>query len=112
MIDSYKFGEFIIKGKTYKSNVILIGETAKQGRYLENHKLILDDFTELINAKPSTIIIGIGAYGVVKPPKEIIEFIEKQGINVIKEKTGDACKTYNSLLKQGKKVAAFLHNTC
>ena len=112
MIDSYKFGEFVIKGKKYESNVELIGEQAKEHRYLENHELALDDFTVLINAKPSYLIIGTGAYGVVKPPKEIIDFIEKQGIKVIVEKTGQACKTYNSLLKQGKKVAALLHNTC
>jgi hypothetical protein len=112
MIDSYKFGEFIIKGKTYKCNVELVGETVKEHRHLDNHELNLDDFTDLINAKPEIIIIGTGAYGVVKPPKEILEFIEKQGIKVIVEKTGTACKTYDSLLKQGKKVAALMHNTC
>ena len=112
MIDSYKFGEFVVDGKEYKCNIELIGDKIKEHRYLPNHELKLDDFTELINAKPEYIIIGTGAYGVVKPPKEIIEFIEKQGIKVIIEKTGTACQTYNSLLKQGKKIAALLHDTC
>ena len=112
MIDSYKFGEFVIKGKTFKCNVELIGDKVKEHRYLPNHELQLDDFTELINSKPEILIIGTGAYSVVKPPKEIIDFIEKQGIKVIAEKTGTACKTYNTLLKQGKKVAALMHDTC
>ena len=112
MIDSYKFGEFVVQGKKFKSNITLIGDKVKEHRHLQNHELSLDDFTELVNAKPEIIIIGTGAYGVVKPPKEIIEFLEKQGIKVIVEKTGSACKTYNSLLKQGKKVAALMHNTC
>ena len=112
MIDNYKFGEFVVDGKTFKSNIELINDKVQQHRYLENHELSLDDFTSLINAKPEIIIIGTGAYGVVKPPKEIIEFIEKQGIKVIAEKTGNACKTYNELIKQGKKVAALMHNTC
>ena len=112
MIDNYKFGEFIVDGKTFNCNIELIGDKVKEHRHLPNHELILDDFTALVNAKPSVIIIGTGAYGAVKPPKEIIEFIKKQGIKVIVEKTADACKTYNSLLKQGKKVAALLHNTC
>jgi len=112
MIDSYKFGEFIVDGKHFKSNIELIGENVKEHRYLPEHELNLDDFTNLINYKPSILIIGTGAYGVIKPQKEIIDFIQTQGIKVIVEKTGNACKTYNNLLKQGKKVAAFLHNTC
>ena len=112
MIDGYKFGEFTIKGKSYKSNVALIGEEVKIHRHLDDHELNLDDFTELINAKPTHLIIGTGAYGVVKPPREIIDFIENQNIVVIVEKTGKACQTYNSLLKQRIRVAALLHNTC
>ena len=112
MIDSYKFGEFVIKGKKFKCNIELLGEQVKEHRYLPNHELSIDDFTELINARPSYIIIGTGAYGVVKPPKKIIELIEKQGIKVVVEKTGEACKTYNNLLKEGKKVGALMHNTC
>jgi len=112
MIDSYKFGEFIVDGKRFKSNIELAGQAVKEHRYLPEHELSLDDFTNLINYRPSVLLIGTGAYGVIKPPKQIIEFIEKQGIKVIVEKTGNACKTYNSLLKEGKKVAALLHNTC
>ena len=112
MIDSYKFGEFIVDKKKFECNIELINDQVKEHRYLPEHKLTLDDFTALINAKPSVIIIGTGAYGVIKPPKEIIEFIKKQGIEVIIEKTRTACKTYNRILKEGKKVAALLHNTC
>lgn len=112
MIDSYRFGEFVIKGKIYKSNVVLLGQEAKQARYLPAHQLKLADFTELVNYKPEYIIIGTGAYGAVKVPQEIIDYIEKQGIKLIIEKTGDACQTYNALLKEGKKIAAFLHDTC
>ena len=112
MIDSYRFGEFVIQGKTFKSNVILIDNTFKEARHLENHELKIDDFTELINSNPSYIIIGTGAYGVVKPQKEIIDIIESKGIKLVIEKTADACRKYNEFLKQGIKVAAFLHNTC
>ena len=112
MIDNYKFGEFIIKGKKYKSNVALINDQAKPARYLENHELRLDDFLELVNASPSTIIIGTGASGVVKVPQEIIDYIEKRKIKLIIAKTSDACKKYNELIKQGKNIAAFMHNTC
>jgi hypothetical protein len=112
MIEHYKFGEFIIDGKEYRSNVVLLGIEARGGRYLPGHQLKIDDFLPLVAYKPDVIIIGTGAYGSVKVPNEIRNYIEKRGIKLIIEKTGDACRTYNSLIKEGKKVAAFLHDTC
>lgn len=112
MIDNYTFGKFVIKGKEYDSNVILLGKTVQAARHLPGHELKLDDFVSLVEYKPEYIIIGTGAYGVVKVPQEIVDFIEQKGIRLIIEKTGEACQTYNALLKEGKKVAAFLHNTC
>ena len=112
MIDNYRFGEFIVDGKTYKSNIILIGKTVKPARHLPGHELKLDDFIELIDSRPEYIIIGTGAYGAIKVPNEIIEYIEKNGIKTIIQETGQAYQTYNAMLKQGKKIAAFLHNTC
>jgi len=107
MIEDYKFGGFIVKGKIYKSNIVLIGEAVKPARYLPGHELKTDDFIPLIDSKPEYIIIGTGASGVMPVPDEIIEFIESKGIKAIIEETGEACQTYNSMLKQGKKIAAF-----
>lgn len=112
MIEHYEFGKFIVDGKKYESNIVLMGTEIKEGRYLPGHQLKLDDFLPLINYKPDVIIVGTGAYGVIKVPKEIIDYIEKRGIKLIVEKTEKACETYNSLVKERKKVAAFLHNTC
>lgn len=112
MIEKYTFGEFVIDGKKYKSNVVLINGEVKVGRYLVEHELMIDDFTEIINSHPEIIVIGTGADGVVDVPNEIAEFIESKKIKLIVEKTAEACLTYNSLLKKGKKIGAFLHNTC
>lgn len=112
MIDSYIFGEFVVNGEAFKSNVVLMGNTARKARYLPEHELKIDDFFDLVGSKPSYIIIGTGAYGVVKVPEEIVEYIHKIGIKLIIQKTSEACRTYNTLIKEGKKVAAFMHNTC
>ena len=112
MIEHYEFGKFIVNKKEFNSNIILINDVAKEARYLENHELKLEDIYPLVDSKPEVIIIGTGAYGAVKPSKSIIDFIESKGIKLIIERTEDACNTYNRLLKEGKKVAAFLHNTC
>lgn len=112
MIDNYKFGVFIIDKKEYKTNILLLDAEVKPAEYLHEHELKIDPFIEMVEFRPSYIIIGTGAYGVIKVPQEIIDYIEKRGIKLLIEKTGDACKEYNSLLKAGIKVAAFLHNTC
>jgi len=112
MIDNYTFGRFVIQGKEYNSNVILIGRTVKPARYLPNHELSINDIFPLVESKPDYIIIGTGASGVMPVPDNISNFIKEKRIKLIVEKTGDACQTYNSLLKEKKKVAAFLHNTC
>jgi len=112
MIESYTFGEFRIKGERYDSNVILIMDNVKKARHLPNHKLSLNDFTEIIESSPEYVIIGTGASGVMSVPDSIKEFIEEKNIKLIIEKTKDACETYNDLLEKGKKIAGFLHNTC
>lgn len=112
MIDNYTFGEFTINGKKFRSNIVLINNSVKPGRYLENHELLIKDFDEILAANPEIVIIGTGASGVVKPSEEIKNEIESEGIQLIIEKSGEAIKTYNKLLKQKKKVAAFMHNTC
>lgn len=112
MIDNYTFGKFVIKGKEYDSNVVLLGKTVQKARHLPSHELKIDDFIPLIDYKPEYLIIGTGAYGAVKVPQEIVDFIGKKGIKLIIQKTGEACQTYNALLEEGKKVAVFLHNTC
>ncbi len=112
MIDHYEFGKFVVDGKTFESNIKLIGRKIKNCRYFENHIIKLEDFVDLVSVQPTHLIIGTGASGVIQVPQEIKDFIESRGIKLIIEKTDDACKKYNELLEQGKKVCAILHNTC
>ena len=112
MIDKYTFGEFVIDGKLYKSNIKLIQDKAVECRHFDNHIIKIDDFNDLIEQKPKYIIIGTGESGLMNVPQEIIDHLEQNNIKPIIEKTGDAVNTYNKLLKENKKVCAILHNTC
>ena len=47
----------------------------------------------------------------MKISDEVKKFVESKNIELITEKTKDACKTYNEL-KDKKKVVAALHLTC
>lgn len=111
MIDHYEFGEYIINGRKYKYDITIIdGKIGTWSR--DEHMLYVDNVEELVDAKPEYIIIGTGAYGALDVPNDVITYIESQRIKLIMEKTADACKTFNRLMKEGKKVAALMHGTC
>lgn len=62
---------------------------------------------EIITAYPDyTLIIGNGVYGFLECPDSVIEYLRQKGIaEIIIEKIPNACKIYNQLFKEDKKVS-------
>jgi hypothetical protein len=112
-IDSYKFGQIVINGQEYKSDVIIFHDRvdALWGRK-EEHRLQPGDITSVLNAQPDILIVGTGYAGVLSVPKEIVAYIASQGIDVKVEKTPAAVELYNSLLGKRHYAIAALHITC
>jgi len=48
----------------------------------------------------------------MKVPEDVKRFLTEKGIEVIAQKTAEACKTFNKLRAFGKSIAAALHLTC
>ncbi|MBU0687267.1 MAG: hypothetical protein KKB81_05390 [Candidatus Margulisbacteria bacterium] len=112
MIDHYSFGQITIDGKAYTSDVIIYPDHVNPSWWRkEGHNLQIEDLTEVITAKPDTLIIGTGASGVMDVSEKVKQAIAQKGIKLIVEKTGEACKIYNKLKSSGKVIAA-LHLTC
>jgi len=111
-IQSYRFGEIVIDGKAYNSDVIIFPNRVRDSWWRkEGHRLQPEDVKEIIEFKPELLIIGTGASGCMQVPEDTVESIESKGIQLKIEKTGDACSTYNNIKNKGKVVAAF-HLTC
>ena len=111
-IDSYHFGQIVISGRKYSSDVIIFPDRVQDTwRRSSSHQLSLKDIAEVIAENPEVLIVGTGAAGLVKVLPEVKQATEAQGIKLIAEPTGDACNTYNSLSHSQKTVAA-LHLTC
>ena len=111
-IESYSFGKIVISGKTYTSDVIIYpnGIDAAWWRK-EGHLLQLTDVEKALLAKPELLIIGTGYAGVMRVPRETIDKIAAQGIEVKVERTSKAVEIYNA--SQGARtVVAALHITC
>ena len=112
-IESYRFGEIIINGKTYTQDLIIFPERIRTNWWRkEGHRLHLEDLTEVLEYKPEILIVGTGYDGLMKVPRELIETLEKKGIKVIVKKTKDACNEFNKYIKEKRKVIAAFHLTC
>ena len=55
--------------------------------------------------------MGTGYQGLVTVPLETLRPLESAGFEVIVERTGQACETYNRLVEKGSVIAA-LHLAC
>ncbi len=113
MIDSYGFGYITINGKRYTNDVIVFSDRVEDNWWRkQGHRLQVKDIETIVEEKPEVLVVGSGYYGLVKIPAETIEYLKSKGVELIAQKTRDACTTYNRLVESRKKVIAALHLTC
>ncbi len=112
IINSYKFGHITINEKHFTHDLIIYPDRIDDNWWRkEGHRLHLDDLKDVLTNPPEILIIGTGANGVMKVPSDVIDRLKSQGIQVIIEKTAQACKEFNKLEKKENVVVA-LHLTC
>ena len=114
-IESYRFGEIVIDGIHYTKDLKIIrGKTFDNWWRSQGHTLQLSDILDVVAAKPSTLIVGTGAYGrmVVKPG--LSEELESKGIRIEALPTESAIQKFNELASQlgHEDIAIALHLTC
>ncbi len=111
-IDSYYFGQIVINGKQYSSDVIIFPDKVQNDwRRDKSHELSLKDITAVIAESREGLLIGTGASGQMKILPEVPEALKVRNIELIVEPTGGACEIYNRL-SPFQKVVATLHLTC
>ncbi len=112
MIDSYDFGEIVIHGRRYTSDVIIYPDRVEDEWWRrEGHVLTADDLKDVLDCKPEVIVVGTGYSGIMSVPSDTEKLIRPEGIELIIEPTTRACQTYNQLCRN-RKVIAMLHLTC
>ncbi len=112
MIDSYDFGSITIDGKSYSTDVIVFPDRVQDGWWRkEGHRLSIEDLNDITLFRPEMLVVGTGYYGLMMVPGEVREYLNSKNVELIVEKTTEACKTYNRLVSAKKIVGAF-HLTC
>ena len=112
-IDSYQFGKIIVDGTDYDSDCLILGDSVQADWWRkQGHLLAAEDLQTVITAKPSILVVGCGASGMMKVPEETRQALEQHDIELIALDTHEAVEKFNELARKGQDVAAALHLTC
>ena len=112
MIDSYHFGEIVIDGKKYSSDVVISPDRVEDDWWRKTgHELCLEDIAGVITENPEVLVVGTGDSGLMKVLPEVGQAAQARGIKLIVQTTDKACNTYNQLSHSQRVLAAF-HITC
>lgn len=114
-IDSYQFGQIVIDGTTYNSDVIILGDTVQSDWWRkQGHSLAAEDLETMLDAKskPSVLVVGCGASGLMDVPDQTRQVLNKHNIQIETFDSYKAVQKFNELSEAGVNVAAALHLTC
>jgi hypothetical protein len=112
-IDLYQFGRIVINGVSYNSDCLIVGGAVRAGWWRkEGHSLSAEDLKAVFAAKPSVLIVGCGASGMMDVPEQTRQVLQENGIRLESLDTHEAVQRFNELSEAGKNVAAALHLTC
>lgn len=109
LIQAYGDGGFKISGVRHPHSIMLFPERVEPWDITDFTQLADADFSPVLQAEPQPemVLIGCGdAFMPVPPP--IRKQFRTAGVPLEMMDTGAACRTYNILLAEGRRVAALL----
>ena len=101
-IDGYGAGFFRVGGKKYDGAVMVLPSGVSPWGGYEDTQTILDAVADI-----DVLFVGTGAE-IAHAPKAFRETLEEAGIGVETMASPAACRTYNVLLSEGRRVAVAL----
>ncbi|AGH97579.1 Mth938-like domain-containing protein [Micavibrio aeruginosavorus] len=107
IIQAYADGTFRISGTVHDGAVIVFPDQTVN--WTVSTDMGVDDFAPLLAraSELDVVLLGLGA-GVANPPFELRRALKDRGLAVDFMDTGAACRTYNVLMAEGRRVAAAL----
>ncbi len=113
MIQEFSFGNIVIDGVSYASDIKIIRRKVVPNWWRKSgHRVESDDIQDIMKDKPEILVLGKGQPGQMAATKELRNILSKNSIELIEESTPQAIKTFNRLIQEGKNVAAGFHLTC
>ena len=101
----------MVDGRLYTHDIIILPQgKVKNWRRAKGHLLQMEDLDKAKIEPETTLVVGTGASGIMRVPKEVITALREKGIEVIPLKTAEAVIRFNN--ESSPLKAAALHLTC
>lgn len=111
-IESYSNNGFKISGKVYSGNLLVFPKKVYQWNVADRPDLLeVSHFSRVIGAEDVDILLFGGGKVTFFLEKEVQLQLKEFGIIIECMDTGAACRTYNVLLSEGRKVVVALYTT-
>lgn len=107
VIDGYAPGGFVIHSQWWAGPVLVRPDRVEAWPVGAFDALTAEDFRPLAADPPDVILLGTGAT-MRFPPKALKEALRALGLVVEPMDSGAACRTYNVLMAEERRVAAVL----
>ena len=109
VIQRYGPGRFTISGETHHGAVLVTAQAVVPWRGDGPETWQEADFAQVLALAPSPeiLLVGTGAT-MIRLPEQLRAALKAHGIGCDVMDTGAACRTYNVLLAEGRRVAAVL----
>lgn len=109
VIDSYGPGRFRISGQDHIGPVIVFPERTLAWPVAAFADLSAEDLAAVTGAEPAVEVLLLGCGARMQPvPAALRDALRGHGIGCDAMETGAACRTYNILLSEARRVAAAL----
>lgn len=107
IVQQYRAGGFRISGKDYQGGVIIMPERTMLWPVAGDLSLSSFDILKPFAHELDIVLLGTGAGQMFVQPA-LRQALKAQGLNVDVMDTGAACRTYNVLMAEGRRLAAAL----
>lgn len=109
LIQGYGDGGFRVSGRRYEGSILILPDRTESWPVGAMAALTLPSLTPIVEAEPAVeiLIIGCGPTFTLAP-LTLREVLKSKKIGVETMDTGAACRTYNVLAGEGRRVAAAL----
>ena len=111
-IREYQFHRMVVDEEVHTRDLILLPDRVGGNWWRKDgHRLAVEDLREVIDAGPAVLVVGTGAYGLMRVPAETRRAVEAAGIKLRVARTGKAWQLYNDLRVEQPTAGAF-HLAC
>lgn len=109
VIDGYGDGQFCVSGKWRTGAVVVLPDRTQPWEVPDFSALTVEDFAMVVAAQPRVELLLLGSGAKMQLlPKALRQSLRAAGLVVEVMDTGAACRTYNVLLAEGRRVGAAL----